>query len=326
MGLSGYMYSGIRPPEQTGQVAQVLALRYLISGHLIWMPPSNRVSILANKYLSYMPYLRIRGTDYYYTDQGKGKEPLLFGHSLLFNQHIFDQQIANLSKDYRCVAFDFRGQGKSADSEGGYDLDSIAEDIAELIRYLDLAPVHFVGLSMGGMTAMRLAIRHPRLLRSMILLDTSAEAEPEENLPGYNRLIWIGRYLGLRPLTSRIIKMFFGEAIRQDSKRRHLIREHRRHFNHNRRISGTKALRGVFERQDITRELQGNPIPTLILVGEEDQLTTPDKSQRIHALLPNSEFHPIPRAAHLSSVEEPEAVNAHIRRFLQRIRNGSNKP
>lgn len=68
---------------------------------------------------------------------------------------------------YRCIAFDFRGQGQSQATKAGYDLDQLTEDTASLIRTLNADPCHFVGCSMGGMVGMRLAVRHADLLRSL---------------------------------------------------------------------------------------------------------------------------------------------------------------
>src|SRR5262249_59370825 len=98
---------------------------------------------------------------------------------------------------FRCVAFDFRGQGQSEVTESGYDLETLTADAIELIEKLRLAPAHFVGLSMGGMIGMRLAARRPELVRSLALLETSADPEPEENVPKYRRfnpaapLLWV---------------------------------------------------------------------------------------------------------------------------------------
>ena len=107
---------------------------------------------------------------------------------------MFEAQVAELSKTYRVIAYDHRGQGKS-EVKGPFDMDAVAEDAAALIRDLVGGPVHFIGLSMGGFVGMRLAARHPELIKSLVLLETSANAEPLENLPQYKLLNGIVRWV-----------------------------------------------------------------------------------------------------------------------------------
>ena len=129
-----------------------------------------------------MPFIKLTNTKLFYEIKGKGTQTIVFGHSMLFNLRMFDDQINFLKDKYRCVSFDFRGQGKSQINTEGYDLDSLTEDIAELINVLNCKPCHFVGFSMGGMVAMRLAIKHPELLKSLVLIDTSSDKEPIEKI------------------------------------------------------------------------------------------------------------------------------------------------
>ena len=88
------------------------------------------------------------------------------------------QRLALLKERSHCVAFDFRGQGQSEVTRSGYDMETLYEDAVALIEQLGCAPCHFLGLSMGGFLGLRLAAWHPELLRSLILLETSADPEP----------------------------------------------------------------------------------------------------------------------------------------------------
>jgi pimeloyl-ACP methyl ester carboxylesterase len=117
-----------------------------------------------------MPFKEINGTRIHHTETGSGPETIVFSHGLLMSGEMFRDQVAAFSDRYRCITFDHRGQGQSEVTESGYDMDTLAEDAAALIRELNCAPCHFAGLSMGGFVGMRLAIRHPELLKSLILL------------------------------------------------------------------------------------------------------------------------------------------------------------
>src|SRR5207244_9055906 len=95
---------------------------------------------------------------------------------------MFDAQVAQFKEHYRCVAFDFRGQGQSEVTRSGYDMETPYEDAVALIEQLGCAPCHFLGLSMGGFIGLRIAARHPGLLRSLVLREPSAGPDPSEHV------------------------------------------------------------------------------------------------------------------------------------------------
>ena len=127
-----------------------------------------------------MPTLRLNGAEIYYEDHGAGAETIVFAHGLLWSGRMFDDQVRALKDRYRCITFDFRGQGQSEVTPSGYDMDTLSEDAAALIETLGCAPCHFLGLSMGGFIGQRLALHHAHLIKSLMLLETSADPEPEE--------------------------------------------------------------------------------------------------------------------------------------------------
>ncbi|OLS26379.1 MAG: Arylesterase [Candidatus Heimdallarchaeota archaeon LC_3] len=140
-----------------------------------------------------MTNLTINNAELYYEDTKSGKETILFSHGLLWSCRMFDDQVNELKGDYRVIAYDHRGQGRSGIPKNGYDLDSLTDDVVMLIKNLNLDSVHFVGLSMGGMVGMRLAARHPELVKSLILIDTSADPESPKNLPKFKQMNFIAK-------------------------------------------------------------------------------------------------------------------------------------
>ena len=132
----------------------------------------------------------------HYLERGQGPESVVFAHGLLMSRRMFAAQVAALQRGYRCVTFDFRRQGESEVTRGGYDMETLAEDAAALIAGARAVPCHFVGLSMGGFIGLRLAIRRPELLRTLTILSGSAEAEPRQNVPKYRLLAATARWLG----------------------------------------------------------------------------------------------------------------------------------
>ncbi|HEV2474197.1 MAG TPA: alpha/beta fold hydrolase [Chthonomonadales bacterium] len=253
----------------------------------------------------------------YYEEQGSGSETIVFAHGLLWSGRMFDDQVAALKDRYRCVAFDFRGQGQSEVTRDGYDMETLYEDAAALIETLQCAPCHFVGLSMGGFVGLRLAARRPELVRSLILLETSADPEPQENVPKYRQMSIVARWLGPGVVADRVMPIMFGQKFLTDPARAELRREWRQRMASNHRVGVSRATMGVITRRGIRDELAQIRVPTLIIVGDQDVAVPLVHSEHLHEGIAGSRLVIIPGAGHTSTVEEPDAVNAAISEFLE---------
>jgi 3-oxoadipate enol-lactonase len=268
-----------------------------------------------------MPTCRVNNATLAYTETGTGPETIVFAHGLLWSGAMFAPQVQALQHRYRCITFDFRGQGQSEVTPNGYDMDTLAADAQALIGALKAAPCHFVGLSMGGFIGMRLAIRHPELLRSLILLETSADPEPPESVPRFRLLNFVARWFGLGLVAGQVMPVMFGQKFLQDPARANERAAWRARMVANDRIGVTRAVTGVITREGIYEQLDRIRTPTLIIVGDQDVATVPAKAERIHARIPGSTLVVIPGAGHTATIEEPEAVNRAILSFL-----ASNQP
>ncbi len=266
-----------------------------------------------------MPFVHANNVDIYYEDSApndSSKPVLLFAHGLLWSTQLYDKQVEYFSKDYRCICFDFRGQGKTQITESGYDMDTLTEDTVALIHQLGIKGCHFIGLSMGGFIGMRLAIRYPELLSSLMLLETSADPEPLENVPKYNALLKAIKWLGLKRVSKKVMPIMFGQTFLTDKARKTEYKLWKKRLENNNKQSIIKATRGVIDRQGVYDELHNINTPTLILVGDEDVATRYEKSERMHLAINNSKLLIIANAGHSSAVEEPEQVNRAIQKFL----------
>lgn len=235
---------------------------------------------------------------------------------------MFDAQVATLCSRYRCISWDHRGQGQSdVPNTRAISIEDCYTDAVALIEQLGVAPVHVVGLSMGGFVAMRLAARRPDLVRSCVLLETSADAEPTENVPRYRTLNRVAKWLGLRMVTSKVMPIMFGTTFLTDPARAAERDVWRERLSRNRRDIW-RAVNGVIEREPIMAELGSITAPTLIMVGDEDVATVPLKAERIHAAIRGSRLVRIPHAGHSSSVEQPVHVTAAIESWVGRVEKG----
>ena len=164
---------------------------------------------------------------------------------------------------------------------------------------------------------MRMAIRYPERLQSLILLETSAEAEPTENVPRYRTLSRVVQWLGTWAVKKPVMKIMFGDPFLADHQRKAERKEWERELTRNKRHI-TRAVRGVIDREAVPADqLATITCPTLIVVGSEDKATVPAKSEYMARHIPNAKLVKIPRAGHTSTVEEPERVNREIAEFLQ---------
>jgi pimeloyl-ACP methyl ester carboxylesterase len=163
-----------------------------------------------------VPFAKINGAKLYYEDSGSGPQTIVFSHGLLMSGDMFSEQVQTLGAKYRCISYDHRGQARSEITRTGYDMDSLTQDAVALIRELDCGPCHFAGLSMGGFVGMRLAIRHPELIKSLTLIETTADPEPEENKGPYRKLAFIGRWLSFRLVVDKLMNIMFSQSFLHD--------------------------------------------------------------------------------------------------------------
>jgi len=263
-----------------------------------------------------MPWLGVDGVELHYDERGKGA-PVVFSHGLLWSGAMFDAQVAALSSRFRCIAYDHRGQGRSATSPMPYDMERLTDDAVRLIEKLDAAPCHFVGLSMGGFIGMRIAARRPELLRSLTLIETAADGEPRLNVLKYGAMRLVSRFVGLRPLVPPVMPIMFGSSFLRDPARAALRDKMRDELLALDVPRVSAALEAVVSRRPILDELARVRTPTLVLHGDEDRAIAMPRAMAMARAIEGARVVIIPRAGHTSSVEAPEAVTRELGAFFE---------
>lgn len=268
-----------------------------------------------------MATIEVNGTRLYYVDTGPGTsgETIAFSHGLLWSTELFEKQIEALRGKYRCVAWDHRGQGQSDPdlTRECIGIELVWQDAVALLEALKLPPVHFCGLSMGGFVGMRMGARRPDLVKSLMLLETSSEREPVENLKQYRLMVSVVKLLGGWAVKKRLLPIMMGRSILSDPSRKAEVARYADLMS--RRKDAWRACNGVIDRGDIHAELSRITCPTLVVVGEEDAATVPAKAEKIAAAVRGSKLVRIPRAGHSSPVEEPRAVTEALTAFLSSL-------
>ena len=261
-----------------------------------------------------MPHRSINGCEYFYEVHGSGPETLAFGHGFLMTHRMWDAQIDALSDRYRCIVWDWRGQGQSSIPPTGYDVPDLARDVVALLDALDATPCHYVGLSMGGFVGVDLLTHHPEVLRSAMLLDTDAGAESTLHRLKYSAMLETVRRFGYDPVIGRTLPLLFGETFRREHP--DALQRWADRITAQDPVGIVRAGHGIFRRDSRLVDLGTARTPTLLLTGAEDQTTPPERAAEAHAALPNSRFVIVPHAGHSSPIEQPAVVNTHLTEFL----------
>lgn len=264
-----------------------------------------------------MRKINVHGVEYHVADQGSGP-PILFVHGFPLDHTMWRPQLDVFSDSYRTIAPDLRGFGGSGVTPGTVTMEQFADDLIALLDAMQvMEPITFCGLSMGGYIAWQFARKQPQRLKALILCDTRAVADTPEAAENRHKLAASVLEHGPEVVAKAMLPKLFASKTGEphpttvDSLREVMLRTNPEGI--------AAALRGMAQRPDVTDLLPSIRCPALALVGEEDQISPPDEMQKIADALPNARFRTIPHAGHMAPVENPEAVNAAIREFLQSL-------
>lgn len=264
-----------------------------------------------------MPQILLDDLSLSFEDEGSGPV-LLLVHGFPLDHTMWREQIAHLGRSRRVLAPDLRGFGRSDVTEGTVTMRQFADDLAALLETLRIdAPVDLCGLSMGGYIAWPFFQHHRGKLRSLILCDTRAAADSPEARD--NRLGLASKVLERGPgfIAETMPDKLFARSTR--ASRPDLVREIQEVIRRGDPRGIAAASRGMAERPDVTSMLPTIDVPTLVVVGEEDAISTRDEMQGIAAAIPGAEFAPVRDAGHMAPLEQPGTVNRAIESFLRRL-------
>jgi 3-oxoadipate enol-lactonase len=253
------------------------------------------------------------GISMHYTLNGPPSAPVVtLSHSLATHLGMWEPQVAALARRFRVLRYDTRGHGETEAPEGAYSLDLLAEDARALLDALGVEKTHFCGLSMGGMIGQVLALKHPEMLRSLILCDTSSRI-PAEARPMWDERIRVAAAQGMEPHVEPTIGRWFTAPF----VTRHAdVVEPVRTMIRRTKPQGYAGCCGAIKELDLTEQLHAITTPTLIVVGEDDVGTPVAASRTIHERIKGSELVILASASHLSNVEQAEAFNQAVTVFL----------
>lgn len=267
-----------------------------------------------------MAYVRTRLGRLFYEERGtqrrSGDPAIVLLHGLLFDGGMWRGQVEPLSALGRVIVFDGPGHGKSEPAPR-FMLEDHADALFDAFGELGIRRAVVVGLSWGGMVAMRLALQHPTKVAGIAVLDASAEVDPLAKRVKYRAFVALHRRMGFpyALFEKEIAPLMF--SARTLAERPELLEaSYRRAMGFDREGFARAAIAVVVHRKNILPDVSRIRTPTLVMCGREDRSTPPERSQAIASAVPQAKLVIIDGVGHMSALEDPAAVNAHLVPFV----------
>jgi 3-oxoadipate enol-lactonase len=256
-----------------------------------------------------------------YIEEGKEDGlPVVLVHGMVFDHRMWLPQIAALRKNFRIIAYDVRGHGKSAVGDGQYTYRMFVEDLVAVLDHLKIERAALCGLSMGGSIALRTVELYPERVRALVLCDCHGAADSNDAKYWRELAINAIKRNGLAAFSDDFVRKIF--APHTFSSRPEMVEMIRSTIIGTSPLAICGALLAQAARTDTTSIFPHINVPTLLLVGEEDTLTPPSLMRSMHEKIPESELRIISGAGHISNLENPDEFNGYLMRFLEGLPAG----
>jgi 3-oxoadipate enol-lactonase len=257
-----------------------------------------------------MPFAEVSGGRIHYRIDGDPDAPVLvLSNSLGTDLSMWDRLVAALSRSFKVLRYDSRGHGRSLVTSGPYRIELLARDVVSLLDRLEMARVHFCGLSLGGMVGIWLGAHEPARVDRLVLANTAAHLGPPEAWDARVDAIRLG---GMASIADRVIERWFTPAFRASCPSDvNAVRQTLLTAPPDGYIACCAAVRDMDQRA----ELGSIRAPTLVIAGRHDPATPPAACRLIPDAIPRARLVEL-SAAHLSNIEAAEAFNAAVLGFL----------
>jgi len=250
--------------------------------------------------------------------RGRGR-PILFLHAFPLDHRMWAAQ-EPLAEHLRLIMPDQRGFGGSRTAGGPASIEQLADDAVAILDALHVdEPAIVCGCSMGGYVAQHVAIRHPARVRSLVLVDTKLEEDTPDARAARVDLAGKVQRLGPEIVAAAMVPRLLATAPESGSGPRRGEIEAQLHSMILEQPVGTivAALSALAARPDMTDAMRDCCVPTLLVVGGEDQITPPDCLARAEEIIPEARLLIVPHAGHMTPLETPAVFNAAVLAFLR---------
>ena len=251
-----------------------------------------------------------------FTAGEKKNTPFVLVHGFPFDHSMWDAQVKEFSKQFYCITYDIRGMGESSAGDGQFTMESFVDDLEIIVDELNLKKPALCGLSMGGYISLRAVERMEAKFSSLILCDTKSDPDNSEGKLKRAAGIKMINEEGVEKFVRQFVPNCFSENFMSAHKDEYKNVINRSQHNSPKGVKG--CLLAMAGRTDTTPFLQNISIPTLVICGEKDKLTTPAVMKSMADKINNSEFIIISGAGHMSPVESVNIFNQKAKDFLIR--------
>ncbi|GAB4271981.1 MAG: alpha/beta hydrolase [Candidatus Promineifilaceae bacterium] len=258
-----------------------------------------------------MPYASVNDIKLYYEVHGTG-EPLLLIHGLGSSTKDWELQVPVFSRTYQVVTVDVRGHGRSTKPKGPYSVPQFAADIAAFINQVIAAPVNVVGISMGGMIGLQLAVDYPQLLQKLVVVNAIPALQPtswRDWVQFWRRMVII-RLLGMRRMGAFLAQQLFPEPHQHELQE--TIKSRWAENDKHAYLAAYRALVGW----SVQDHLPGVTVPTLVIAADQDYWPVSAK-EAAFAAMPSARLLVVSNSRHATPVDQPERFNTAVLSFLQ---------
>jgi 3-oxoadipate enol-lactonase len=231
---------------------------------------------------------------------------VVLSNSLGSRLEMWDAQADRLAERYRVVRYDTRGHGRSPVPSGPYSIDDVTDDVVALLDRLGVERAHFVGLSLGGMTGMRLAARDPERVDRLVVLCTGAHLAPSS---AWTERAATVRAEGTGAVAKAVVRRWFTPAYLEA---RPTVRKESEEMVATTPAEGYASCCEVIAAMDLRPDLASIAAPTLAIAGADDPATPPPDLQAIADAVQDGRLLVVPDAAHLANAQQPDVVTAAI--------------
>ena len=254
----------------------------------------------------------IRGVQINYEVSGNENGPwLTFSNSLATNLGMWREQEAALAGDFRILRYDKRGHGKSAPVDGPYSFDDLIGDVVGLWDHLGIEQSYFVGLSIGGMTAQGLSLRHTGRVRATVMANTTAHCS-DDFRAAFDQRVTLAADGGMEAVVESTIERWFTESYRASGA---AWLDEVRDMVRTTSVAGYTGCARAIQGLAYLEELASLDHPVLLIAGAQDPATPPAGMRLMQERIKGSRYVELD-TAHLSNIEQGPAFTAALREFF----------
>jgi 3-oxoadipate enol-lactonase len=259
-----------------------------------------------------MPKIKVNNVNLYYKTYGQG-QPLIFVTGFSGDHTIWNNIISAYSDKYQVIIFDNVGSGKSDCPDWPYTAEMMADDLAGLMRALNIGPAHVVGASFGGVIVQYFAHKYPKLIKSAVLACSLSKPNARVNLYADGRfelikanapnsaiirfitlICWSANYLNTPGTAEKLVQLGFTPIT----------------------TKGYELQLGALKTVDSSKFLNQLKCPFLVLVGDDDVFINVDEGEYLRDTIPGAEFYCFKNVGHLPHFEQPEVFNKLVLDFI----------